>query len=118
MTITYNSDGITDEKDTATCTGLVQTQLENVVQSQIANMGKQITIDNTVKNEITIHNVGTYNISTDELSVYVDAVKTVCSWDTSSFGPDKLATCTLPEPCSGKIVKISAPGNFDSVVCE
>jgi len=101
-------------------TNATQAQLE----SQLSAQAKKISIDNinSALNTITIRNIGSQSVAGTELALYVNStVASGCTWNPSSLPPGTTSTCnwsTPAPPCAaGTRVKVTAPGNFDEVLC-
>jgi len=94
----------------ATTTGL---------EAQQQTAGKLIRIDNvdSTNGNVTVRNIGSYNISDNELSVYVDGVVLVCSWSPTSMAPGTTMTCNSAGIVGCSKIKVTAPGNTDEVSC-
>jgi len=80
---------------------------------------KLIRIDNfdLLTNEIAIRNVGSVDISTSELAVYVNERLVSCDWSASTFAPGETVFCRLSGAESCRTIKVSAPGNQDQIPC-
>jgi len=91
-------------------------------------VNQKIDIETAKDQEIVVRNVGNFDISYKELSVYIaDDYKDTglesidpgddCDWNQESIPPNQIMYVNCA--CStGSKVKIVAPGNTDLIVCE
>lgn len=97
--------------ETATRVGSAQ------LNETLSWMQQRIGIDDASGTVLKLRNMGTNAVITDRITVYLGNAYISCLWDSTSIRPNEVVSCTLPEPCSGKKVKIIAPGNSDEVFC-
>ena len=101
-----------------TATNATQAQLEN----QLSAQAKKISIDNVNPSAsprvVSIRNIGTQTISTSEIALYIGGAPTAISCP-SSLAPGTATACTWATTAcnTGTRVKVTAPGNFDEVLC-
>ncbi len=93
-------------------------------QAEFERQGKKIRITNynDTFDTIYIKNVGTTNVTTEEIIVYVNSgagnLLTPCPWNNTVLQLGETAQCIHTNSCpSGNSLKVSGPANFDIVVC-
>jgi len=93
--------------------------IEKGISAQQSAGRKLIRVDNfdPRTNEIAIRNVGSMEISTNELAVYVNERLVSCNWSAPSFAPGEIVFCKVEEMESCETIKVSAPGNTDQIPC-
>ena len=90
------------------------------MNNQTQSIGKIISIDNAnggADSVISIRNIGTQEIKSSEIGIYVDGNAKSCAGLTDIL-PGQVVDCTIAGyDCAGKIVKVTAPGNYDEIMC-
>lgn len=84
---------------------------EEEIKAEAAKYSKGIWFENAAGTQVVIRNLGSQNINTSEVNVYINNVLKTCTWSPETISPNSIATCTLAESCSGKGVKASGPAN-------
>jgi len=96
----------------------VNTPTTQVVAQNI-NQDKMITIESASGSSVVISNSGQSTIYTSELNVYTPGGMQPCAWSAGYVASRSRVTCTLSTPCArGTAIRVSAPGNSDTVICE
>lgn len=94
---------------------------ENIMEQNRENLGKTIQIDSAIGAEtsmVFIRNTGSYPINVTEIKAYVAGALASCNFDpVLEIAPGEIKRCDISSNCAGYLVKVSAPGNFDEVMC-
>lgn len=88
----------------------------NATESQINRMGQTIDIDSPKSGAIAVRNIGTKNIPSTSIVVYVNGVLVNCNWDLGYVAPNGVITADCNCVDDDRI-KVSAPGNADYDMC-
>jgi len=124
--------------------GRIASTAANITESELAALrdttAKKVAIDNvdTQRLNVTIRNIGSLTLSTNDIQVYVNNAIKTCKWDVATvpanIAPGTTITChygvsgdgcnVLPAPVtctnkciSGTSVRAASPGNSDEVIC-
>jgi hypothetical protein len=100
-----------------TTTTTTTTVPETTTVSDEFRLGQKVDIVNALSGNMKIMNTGDYDINITDLSIYIDNVSKVCSWNADSVEPGGIviANCSCT---TGQKVKIIAPGNIAMGSCE
>ncbi len=96
------------------------TKTETQLEAQQNTSRQTIMIDNVYRagGAVSIRNTGTLVINTNLVSVYSDGVKVTCDATfPATIVAGGTATCTSVAIESCSIVKVTAPGNVDTMSC-
>ncbi len=100
---------------------LATEQTQNQMQKDLDRQSQKIRIDAAAGAAVTIRNIGTKSIPKPQIAVFVDNNAKTCdaAW-TGDLAAGVVATCTYTgTACTSgtSVVKVTAPGNSDSVKC-
>ena len=96
--------------------------VENQTLTELETMRKKIDIENVdtsgSPNVVTIRNIGSANIPSNQLSFYIDNVFATCTFAATTIAVGTVEVCDLSAACgAGAKLKVSAPGNTAIYTC-
>lgn len=99
---------------------LTTQQTQQQLQSELDRQAMKIRIDAAPTTSVTIRNIGTQDIPGAQIAVFVDNVAKTCGPALGTLTVGSIATCTYSAgTCAAGTgtVRVTAPGNSDSVKC-
>jgi len=81
--------------------------------AQLKNPAMKIQIEAASSSQISVRNIGSHNIPRGAVAVLVDGIPSGC--DFGDISVNEVRTCSFS--CSGQEVRVTAPGNADSIKC-
>ncbi|MBI4170288.1 MAG: hypothetical protein HY514_01230 [Candidatus Aenigmarchaeota archaeon] len=96
-----------------------QNASKNISQNEttMLNQEKRIAIEGAYSNLAVLRATGPAAINTSEIRVILGSSETLCRWSREVAEPYTIFTCELQQSCTGSIVTVIAPGNFEQRQC-